>query len=147
MLVLQGEPGNYTVVHKDPTVLKRVTFNSYSSSVELGASFSTGLPTGIHKHEFDPLLRTSKTIKVFLYGECGGTGYNNTTNDRHYDSSSTTFTQHTQNNVSGGYLGTGKNIHIAGFFRNYKSSVVNYRRSKKLRPLWNMLARSRQSKM
>ena len=83
------------------------------------------------KYEFDLLLRTSKTVKVFLYGECRGTGYDVTTNYRYYYSTSTTFTKHTQNNVSGGYFhkGSGKHIHIAGFFRNYKGSVVNYGRS------------------
>ena len=131
VLVEQGEPSNYTLVYKDPTFSPPPSFKSYASGVELTASFSTDLPTGIYKYEFGLILRRSKTLKVFLYGECGGTGYHVSTNCKHYGSSSTTFTKHTQNNASGGYLhkGSGKHIHIAGFFRNYKGSVINYGRS------------------
>ena len=49
VLVAQGEPGNYTVVYKDPTVLGNIIFSSYASGVEFGASFSTDLPIGIYK--------------------------------------------------------------------------------------------------
>ena len=66
VLVLQGDPSNYTLVYKDPTVLPSVTFKSYSSGVELTAPSSTDLATGIYKYEFELILRTSKTIKVFL---------------------------------------------------------------------------------
>ena len=53
------------------------------------------------------------------------------TNYKHYDSSDTTFTKHTQNNANGGYFhkGSGKHIHISGFFRNYRGNVINYGRS------------------
>ena len=34
VLVVQGEPGNYTVVYKDPAVLGNITFSSYASGVE-----------------------------------------------------------------------------------------------------------------
>ena len=108
VLVLQGEPSNYTLVYKDPTVLPPVTFKSYASGVELTASFSTDLPTGIYKYQFDLILRRSKALKVFLYGECGGTGYDVSTNYKHCGSSDTTFTKHTQNNASGGYFHTRK---------------------------------------
>ena len=126
-MVLQGEPSNYTLVYKDPTVLPPVTFKSYASGVELTASFSTDLPAGIYKYEFDLMiiLRRSKTLNVFLYGECGETGYDVSTNYKNYSSSSTTFTKHTQNNASGGYFhkGSGKLIQI------YRGSVINYGRS------------------
>ena len=74
LLVIKGKPISNTVVYKDPSVNGDPTFTSDSSSVELTISFTNDLPNGIYKYEFDLILTSSETIKVFLYGECGGTG-------------------------------------------------------------------------
>ena len=52
------------------------SFTSDASSVDLTISFSNDLTNGIYKYMFDVILTSSQSVKVFLYGECGETGYN-----------------------------------------------------------------------
>ena len=82
LLMASGNVSNFTVIHKDQTVqdTNGVSLTSYASGVELNISFKTPLPDGIYRYIFDIFLSTaSQNIKVFLYGECGGTGYKATT--------------------------------------------------------------------
>ena len=45
-----------------------------SDSATLNISFASDLPNGIYKYVFDLYFSATKSIKVFLYGECGGVG-------------------------------------------------------------------------
>ena len=72
--MLKGMPASHTVVYKDPLLNGNPTYRTASDSCELILSFKSDLPTGIYKYSFDIFLPSSKNIKVFLYGECGGTG-------------------------------------------------------------------------
>ena len=68
-------------------------------------------------------------VNIFLYGKCGGTGYNATSWFKYITSNSDH--DNTQTNVSGGYFHRcyGRSAHIEGAFRNYGKSVVNYGKS------------------
>ena len=129
LLVIKGKPTSNTVIYKDPFVSGNPTFTTDSSSVELTMSFTNDLPNGNYKYEFDLILASSETIKVFLYGECGGTGYKATTWYQHWNG---TFHGHTkQDNANGGYfhLAYGTHIHFEGHFRNFGNNVVNFGKS------------------
>ena len=76
LLVLKGKPSSFNVIYKDLSVNGNPTFTSDASSVELTISFNNELSNSIYKYMFDLILPTSTSIKVFLYGECGGTRYN-----------------------------------------------------------------------
>ena len=87
LLMASGNVSNFTVHHKDQTVqdTNGVSLTSDVSSVELTISFKSNLPNGIYKYVFDLFFPTVMDFNVFLYGECGGTGYKATTYYQHWD--------------------------------------------------------------
>ena len=103
-----------------------LSMRSDASSVELTISFKNDLLTGVYSFSFDVFFTTTLECKIFLYGECGGTGFNATTWYRHVTSNSTVNV--TQDNADGGYFhrADGRNSYIGGSFWNYGTSVVNY---------------------
>ena len=124
-----GNVGNFTVHHKDQTVqdTNGVSLTSDASSVELTISFKSSLPNGIYKYVFDIFLSTAaQSMKVFLYGDCGGSGYKATTTYEHWNGTAHGTTK--QNNVANGYFHRmyGKHIHTTESFRNYGKKLVNY---------------------
>ena len=102
LLVLKGKPTSHSIIYKDPSVNGNPSFTSDASSVDLTISFTNDLSNGIYKYMFDLIFPTSTNIKVFLYGECGGTGYNATSWYDHWNGSSRGGS--TQNDVNGGYF-------------------------------------------
>ena len=85
-LMLKGTPTSHTVVYKlGPLFNGNPTYRTATDSCELILSFKSDLPTGIYKYSFDIFLPTSKLIKVFLYGECGGTGYKANTKYKYWE--------------------------------------------------------------
>ena len=131
LLMAKGNVGNFTVIHKDQTVFDTngVSLTSYASGIELEVSFKTALPNGIYKYIFDIFLTSSQSVKVFLYGECGGTGYKATTTYEHW--SGTAHGTEKQNNVADGYFHRmhGTHLHFSGSFRNYGKKIINYGRA------------------
>ena len=128
LLVLKGKPSSFNVIYKDPSVNGNPSFTSDASSVDLTISFTNDLSNGIYKYMFDLILPTTTNIKVFLYGECGGTGYNVTSWYDHWNGSSRGSS--TQNDVNGGYFhrGYGTHIYISGQFRHL-GDLVNFGKS------------------
>ena len=134
LIMAKGNVGNFTVIHRDQSVDDTlasggVSLTSYASGVELDVSFKTRLPNGIYKYIFDLFLTSAQNVKVFLYGECGGTGYKATTTYEHW--SGTAHGTAKQNNVADGYFHRmhGSHIHISGSFRNYGKKLINYGRA------------------
>ena len=126
LIMAKGNVGNFTVIHKDQTVFDTngVSLTSYASGIELEVSFKTSLPNGIYKYIFDIFLTSSQSVKVFLYGECGGTGYKATTTYKHW--SGTAHGTEKQNNV---HRMHGTHLHFSGSFRNYGKKIINYGRA------------------
>ena len=79
LIVIKGKPASFTTIYKDPDVNGNPSFTSDASSVDLTISFTNELSNGIYKYMFDLIFPTATSIKVFLYGECGGDGI-----QRHY---------------------------------------------------------------
>ena len=75
------------------------------------------------------MASTAQSIKVFLYGECGGSGYKATTTYEHWDGTAHGTTK--QNNVADEYFHRmcGKHVHVTGDFRNFGKKVINYVKS------------------
>ena len=131
LLMASGNVSNFTVHHRDQTVLDTngVSLTADASSVELTISFKSNLSNGIYKYVFGLFFRTNTDFKVFLYGECGGTGYQTTTYYKHWSGSIARTDR--QNNVSGGFFhrAYGTHVHISGKFRNFGNYLVNYGKS------------------
>ena len=103
-----------------------VTLKSYTNGVSLDISFKTPLPNGIYRYVFDIFLQSCKTVKVFLYGECGGTGFKASTRYKYWNWSGTNKVQ--QTDAAAGYFHRiwGKKMHIEGAFRYYGKYPENY---------------------
>ena len=131
LVMAKGNVANFTVIHKDQTIYDTngVSLTSYTNGVELDISFKSDLPNGIYKYIFDIFLTSSQSVKVYLWGECGGSGYKATTTYEHWNGSARGTTN--QNNVADGYFHRmyGSHIHISGSFRNYGKKVINYGRA------------------
>ena len=130
LLGLKGKPSSFTTIYKDPSISGNPTFRTYTNGVELVISFNNDLPNGIYKYTFDIIsASTAQSVKVFLYGECGGSGYKATTTYEHWDGTAHGTTK--QNNVADGYFHRmyGKHVHVTGHFRNFGKKVINYGKS------------------
>ena len=122
---MKGKPGSEVIIHRHSSLNGASSMMTGSDSVTLDISFSNGLQNGIYKYVFDLHFSSSRSIKVFLYGECGGVGYNATTWYTHWDR--TFITDEKQNNTLGGYFhrGHGDIIHISGEFRYFGDHLRN----------------------
>ena len=129
LLLSKGKPTSNSVIYKDPSVNGNPSFTTDASSVDLTISFTNDLSNGIYKYMFDLIFSTSTNVKVFLYGECGGTRYNATTWHDHWNGSSRSGS--TQNDVNGGYFhrGYGTHIYISEQFRHFGNHLVNFGKS------------------
>ena len=72
---MKGKPTSKTIIYKHPFLSGNPTMMTDSDSVTLNISFTSDLPNGIYKYVFDLYFSATKSIKVFLYGECRGVGY------------------------------------------------------------------------
>ena len=127
LLVMKGKPTSNTVIYKHPSVNGNPSMTSDVDSVALNISFNSDLPKGIYKYAFDLHFPRSRSIKIFLYGECGGVGYKTTTwythwNNNYYQS------DESQNNMLGGYFhrGYGNSINFSGEFWHYGDYLTNF---------------------
>ena len=76
LLVMKGKPGTSSIIYKHYSINGNPTLTADASAVTLDIFFNNDLPKGIYKYVFDLHFSRSYNIKVFLYGECGGVGYN-----------------------------------------------------------------------
>ena len=127
--MVRGTPTSHTVLYKDPSINGNPSFTSDASSVDLTVSFTNDLPNGIYEYSFDVFTTADMVMKVFLYGECGGTGYDATTKYKYWDFTGTNKVK--QDDVNGGYSlrAYGSPIHMEGLFRSYGKRAVNYGRA------------------
>ena len=69
---------------------------------------------------------TSRNIKIFLYGECGGVGYTASTWYTHWNNNYQG--NESQNKLLGGYFhrGYGVGIHFSEEFRHFRDHLTNF---------------------
>ena len=103
LFVLKGNQTSSSILKKHTSVNGNPTLTADSDSVALDVSFGNELPNGIYKYFFDVDFSSSKNIKVFLYGECGGVGYNASTWYTYWNNSYQGNER--QTNTLGGYFG------------------------------------------
>ena len=79
LLIMNGIPTSNTIITRHYSLNGNPTLAADGDSVTLDISFSNDLPKGIYKYVFELHFSPARSVKVFLYGECGGIGYNATT--------------------------------------------------------------------
>ena len=85
LLIMKGKPTSNTIIYKHPSLNGNPTLTTDSYGVTLDISFTSDLPNGIYKYIFDLYFSTTTSMKVFLYGECGGVGYKSNTIYEHWN--------------------------------------------------------------
>ena len=119
LLIMKSKPTNYTIIHKDSSLNGNPSVATDSDSVALDISFTNDLPNGIYKYIFDLYFSSTKSIKIFLYGECGGTGFKSN------KWNVTLQGNETEVNSNGGYVhrGYGQRLTFSGEFRNFGDHI------------------------
>ena len=102
LLIMKGKPTSNTIIYKHPSLNGNPTMTADSDSVTLDISFTSDLPKGIYEYVFDLYFSATKSLKVFLYGECGGVGYKANTIYEHWNV--TLQGNDTQTNANGEFL-------------------------------------------
>ena len=129
LIIMKGNQTSSSILKKHTSVNGNPTLTADSDSIALDISFGNDLPNGIYKYLFDLHFSSSKNIKVFLYGDCGGVGYNASTFYMHWNNSYARNER--QTNVNGGYF-HGDSITFSGEFRLYGGYLTNLGSSRAL---------------
>ena len=105
LVIIKGNATSNSIIKKHTSVNGNPTLTKDSDSVTLTISFGNKLPNVIYKYVFDVYFGSSKSIKLFLLGDCGGVGYRATTKYSHW--SHNFQGQEVQNDSLGGYFSGG----------------------------------------
>ena len=130
LLVLKGTVASHTVEHKDSSLVNSVFIRKASNDTQLMIHFKKDLEHGIYSYEFDISSDHTSVFDIYMYGECGGSGFSATTLYRYWASdylSGNDFNPVKQNNVHGGYFlrGSGKKVQFVGSLRYFGNTIVN----------------------
>ena len=130
LLVLKGTVASHTVEHKDSSLVNNVVLRKVGNDTQLTIHFKKDLTHGIYSYEFDFSSDHTSGFDIYMYGECGGTGFRSHTLYRHCASDylqGKDFNPVKQNNVHGGYFhrGSGKKVQFVGSFRYSGDTIVN----------------------
>ena len=75
LLVLKGTATTRTIEHKDPTLVNNVVFRKVGNDTQLTIHFKKDLEHGVYSYEFDISSDHTSGFDIYMYGECGGTGF------------------------------------------------------------------------
>ena len=131
LLVLKGTVASHTVEHRDSSLMNNVVLREVGNDTQLTIHFKTDLEHGIYSYEFDISSDHTSGFDIYMYRECGGTGFFVQAMYRYWSSSEFNsgkdFNPRTQNNVQGGYFqrGSGKKVQFVGCFRYTGDTIVN----------------------
>ena len=130
LVVVKGSVSNHTVEHKDVSLVDTVLLRKVSTDTELVLNIKRDLEHGIYSYELDISSDYTDGFNIYMYGECGGAGFNVKTLYRYWASIYLTgkdFNPVKQNNVNGGYFlrAAGKKVQLVGSFRYFGDHIVN----------------------
>ena len=131
IMTFKGKPGNVNILHKDGMIdtpgngraTQTLDFSKVGSSYQINFSVWPKLPNGIYSYEMNIVLTTSRGYNIALWGDCGGSGYNASTEYNYWSPNSRNKAK--QDNVQGGYFqrATGKMLRIKGSFLNEGTQI------------------------
>ena len=105
LLVLKGTVASHTVEHKDSSLVNNIVLRKVGNDTQLTIHFKKDLTHGIYSYEFDVSSDHTSGFDIYMYGECGGTGFRAHTLCRYWASDylqGKDFNPVKQNNVNGG---------------------------------------------
>ena len=130
LLVLKGTVASHTVEHKDSSLVNNIVLRKVGNDTQLTIHFKKDLTHGIYSYELDISSDHTSGFDIYMYGECGGSGFRAHTLYRYWASDylqGKDFNPVKQNNVHGGYFqrGSGKKVQFVGSFRYSGDTIVN----------------------
>ena len=75
LLVLKGTVASHTVEHKDSSLVNNVVLRKVGNHTQLTIHFKKDLTHGIYSYEFDISSDHTSGFDIYMYGECGGSGF------------------------------------------------------------------------
>ena len=135
MAYVKGSPSSHTVEYKSDDVL-RVTYRKVTPDTQLIFSFKNDLPDGLYAYDFDIRKKATSNngVLVYLWGECGGSGYDCKLTYRfwgaQHNQSGQFFSPATKSSGKGGkFLEVyGSNVQVHGIFELRGNDVYNHGR-------------------
>ena len=123
LLIMKGNPASNSVLKKHTSVNNPTLTASNNHYATLSMNFAQTLPNGIYKYIFDLYFSATKSIKGYLYGDCGGVEFKSNTIYEHWNV--TLQGNETETNNTGGYFqrGYGTRLTFTGEFRNYGDHI------------------------
>ena len=130
LLLFKGTVASHSIKHMDSSLVNNFVLRKVGNDTQLTIRFKKDLEHGIYSYEFEVSFDHTSGFDIYMYGECGGSGFHAQTVYRHWASDylqGKDFNPVKQSNVQGGYFhrGSGKKVQFVGSFRYTGDTIVN----------------------
>ena len=130
LLLFKGTVASHSIKHMDSSLVNNFVLRKVGNDTQLTIHFKKDLEHGIYSYEFEVSSDHTSGFDVYVYGECGGSGFYAQTVYRYWASDylqGKDFNPVKQSNVQGGYFhrGSGKKVQFVGSFRYTRDTIVN----------------------
>ena len=131
LLLLKGTVASHSIKHMDSSLVNSFVLRKVGNDTQLTVHFKNDLTHGVYSYEFEVSSDHTSGFDVYMYGECGGSGFHAQTMHRYWSSTEYNtgkdFNPRTQSKTKGGYFhrGSGKRVQFCGSFRYSGDTIVN----------------------
>ena len=131
LLLLKGTVASHSIKHMDSSMVSSFVLRKVGNDTQLTVHFKKDLENGVYSYEFEVSSDHTSGFDVYLYGECGGSGFHAETMYRYWSSTEYNtgkdFNSRKQVKSRGGYFhrGSGKKVQFVGSFRYSGDTIVN----------------------
>ena len=130
LLLFKGTVVSHSIKHMDSSLVNNFVLRKVGNDTQLTVHFKNDLEHGVYSYEFEVSSDHTSGFDVYMYGECGGSGFHAETMYRYW--SSTEYNTGKDFNPrkqvkSRGYFhrGSGKKVQFVGSFRYTGDTIVN----------------------
>ena len=115
----------------DSSLVNNFVLRKVGNDTQITIHFKKDLDHGVYSYEFEVSSDYTSGFDVYMYGECGGSGFHAQTMYRYWSSTECNtgkdFNLRTQSKTQGGYFhrGSGKKVQFCGSFRYTGDTIVN----------------------
>ena len=131
LLLFKGTVVSHSIGHMDSSLVNSLVLTKVGNDTQITIHFKKDLEHGIYSYEFEVSSDHTSGFDVYMYGECGGSGFHAQTMYRYWSSTEYNtgkdFNPRTQSKTQGGYFlrGSGKKVQFCGSFRYTGDTIVN----------------------
>ena len=123
LLLFKGTVASHSIKHMDSSLVNNFVLRKVGNDTQLTIHFKNDLTHGVYSYEFEVSSDHTSGFDVYMYGECGGSGFHAETMYRYWSSTEydtgKDFNPRKQVKSRGGYFhrGSGKKVQFVGSFR------------------------------